>query len=62
MENPEVIKWRKPNGNEIETNGEKATIAYCVSLGWEPLDLESDDGDNKPAPKRRGRPKKAAQE
>ena len=28
------IKWVKPNGNEIETNGEKATVAYCESLGW----------------------------
>lgn len=27
--------WIKPNGNELETNDEKATIAYCKSLGWE---------------------------
>jgi len=27
--------WIKPNGNEIETNDETATIEYCESLGWE---------------------------
>jgi hypothetical protein len=26
--------WTKPNGNEIETNDEKATVEYCESLGW----------------------------
>jgi len=30
-----MIKWIKTNGNEIETNSEKATIKYCESLGWE---------------------------
>jgi hypothetical protein len=29
------MKWTKPNGNEIETNDEKATVDYCESLGWE---------------------------
>ena len=29
-----MIKWTKPNGNEIETNEETATIKYCKSLGW----------------------------
>lgn len=28
------MKWIKPNGNEIETNDEKATIEYCKSLDW----------------------------
>ena len=27
------MKWTKPNGNEIETNDEEATIEYCESLG-----------------------------
>lgn len=26
--------WIKPNGNKIETNDKKETIAYCESLGW----------------------------
>ena len=26
--------WVKPNGTEIETNDNKATIEYCESLGW----------------------------
>ena len=44
------MKWKKPNGTEIETNNEKATIEKCVSLGWEPATEEK--------PKKRGRPKK----
>lgn len=28
-----MIKWTKENGNELETNDEKATIEYCESLG-----------------------------
>lgn len=28
------MKWIKPNGNEIETNDEKATIEYAEKLGW----------------------------
>ncbi len=26
--------WTKPNGNIIETNDRRETIAYCKSLGW----------------------------
>jgi len=28
------MKWTKPNGSEVETNEEKATIEHCESLGW----------------------------
>ena len=38
------IKWVKPNGNELETNDNKDTVAYCESLGWKRAD----------APKKRG--------
>ena len=34
-ENLGAIKWKKPNGNEIETNDRPATVKYCESLGWE---------------------------
>lgn len=43
-----MIKWIKPNGNEIETNDEKATIEYCESLGWE-------RADKKEAPKKKAK-------
>jgi len=46
------IKWRKPNGSIIETNGEKASIETAVALGWE---LVEQDGAEKP---KRGRPPK----
>ena len=29
-----MIKWIKPNGNEIETNDAPATVAHCEALGW----------------------------
>ena len=29
-----MIKWIKPNGNEIETNDLPKTIAHCESIGW----------------------------
>ena len=29
-----MIKWKKSNGNEIETNDEVATVAHCESEGW----------------------------
>ena len=29
-----VIKWIKPNGNEIETDDDDVTIQYCESLDW----------------------------
>jgi hypothetical protein len=41
-----LITWVKPNGNEIKTNDEKATIVYAESLGWKRKD------------KKRGRPPK----
>ncbi len=28
------MKWTKPNGSEVETNEEKATIEHCKTLGW----------------------------
>jgi len=28
------MKWIKPNGNEIETNDEPATIAAAKALKW----------------------------
>ena len=28
-----TIKWKKKNGNAIETNDDKETIKYMVSLG-----------------------------
>lgn len=33
-----MIKWVKPSGKEIETNGEESTIKRAVELGWEPAD------------------------
>ena len=29
-----MIKWKKPNGNEIETNDDAATVAHCEYLDW----------------------------
>ena len=29
-----MIKWKKPNGNEIETNDLPDTVKHCESLGW----------------------------
>jgi len=34
------IKWTRPSGTEIETNDDKATIDYCISLGWKPAESE----------------------
>ena len=34
MTDETTIDWVKPNGNEITTNAEPATIKYCVGLGW----------------------------
>jgi hypothetical protein len=42
------MKWKKPNGNEIEVNDDKETREYCLSLGWEPLngtDIEEPEDD-----------------
>lgn len=36
--------WRKPSGQEIETNDLDATIEYCKSLGWEQVGHKKDDG------------------
>lgn len=37
-------KWKKPNGNEIAVNNDKATDDYCESLGWERVsDIQSGD-------------------
>jgi len=29
-----MIKWVKPNGNEVETNDLKASIEAAEALGW----------------------------
>ncbi len=29
-----TIKWKKPNGTEIETNDVEANVKYAESLGW----------------------------
>lgn len=42
--------WRKPCGKEIETNDSEETVAYCLSLDWEPIPTEP---TVKPARKRR---------
>ena len=55
MSEPETIRWVKQNGTEIDTNAEKATVEYCVKLGWDRVDAEA----TKPKA-RRGRPKKEA--
>lgn len=34
MSDSKMIKWKKPNGNEIETNDLPATVKHCESLGW----------------------------
>ena len=34
------MKWKKPNGSEIEINDEKATIAEAKSLGWKQVKPE----------------------
>ena len=31
---PKVIKWKKTNGEDFETNDTEATIEYCQSLGF----------------------------
>ena len=28
------MKWKRPSGVPIKSNDDKATIAYCKSLGW----------------------------
>lgn len=38
---PPTVFWIKPNGTEIETNAEIATVAYCEKLGWERADDEN---------------------
>lgn len=38
----ETIKWIRPSGSEIETNGLDETIEYCISLGWKPAEDETD--------------------
>lgn len=47
-----MINWIKPNGNEITTNDEKATVEYCKSLGWK-LTVE-EDKPKKPKPTKKG--------
>ena len=32
-----TIKWKKKNGNEIETNDDDAHWEYCKSLGWKEI-------------------------
>jgi len=45
------MKWKKPNGSEIETNDDEATIEYCKSLKWKevktkkPKETEDVNGD-----------------
>ncbi len=55
MSEQEKIRWVKPNGAEIDTNAEKATVEYCAKLGWDRVDAAA----AKPKA-RRGRPKKEA--
>ena len=33
--------WIKPNGTEIELNGEKATIEKAVELDWKPKEAKA---------------------
>lgn len=48
-----MAKWKKPNGNKIETNDLDATVEHCASLGWERLDKPSKgDKEVKPSPKK----------
>lgn len=58
------MKWKKPNGVEIETNDLEETVTYCQSLGWEEVSgqaslvEESQEEAPEEVPKRRGRPPK----
>ena len=40
------MKWRKDNGDEIETNDLPATVKHCESLGWECIDDETGSGND----------------
>jgi len=55
-----MIKWEKPNGQEIETNDRKETVKYCESIGWiqcgSKKEVKQEEVED--APKRRGRPPK----
>jgi len=47
-----MAKWTKPNGTEIETNDDKATIEHCESLDWKRQDkVIQGDPEVKPRPK-----------
>jgi hypothetical protein len=48
------IKWVKPSGVVVETNGEPASIEAAINLGWV-LESEAKEEQDKP---RRGRPPK----
>ncbi len=37
------MKWKKPNGNEIEITDDEANRKYAESLGWKPMDGNSSD-------------------
>lgn len=55
-----LIHWEKPNGRDITTNDHPDNVAYAESLGWKRIecDTEAEAEEEKPAPKRRGRPRK----
>lgn len=36
-----MIKWKKPNGTEIETNDLPANIERALELGWVRVDDEA---------------------
>ena len=46
------MKWMRPSGVELETNGLDVTIAYCESLGFKKIEEDA------PKKKKAGRPKK----
>jgi len=55
-----MIKWEKPNGQEIETNDRNETVEYCESIGWIRCGSKKEvkQEETEEAPKRRGRPPK----
>lgn len=52
-----TISWKKPNGNLIRTNDDKAHKEYCEGLGWKQV-AEVKPEENPPGDVKPGKPAK----
>jgi len=41
-----MIKWKKPNGTELETNEIKGNIEFAEAQGWKRVTEDIDELDN----------------